>query len=153
MSVNISLYLILERPTLCCFQSTESKWSLINQLNTARRSLGNVIALISCHVLRSLLVCPSYIMKQLLSRLHRQIINRHAYLVSQEASLYNICQSAIDSSYFSTVRKVSWVWNTINTTSQAQHSHREIRSALVLLTTQQPTNACCTHALVFYPNS
>lgn len=119
----------------------------------ARRSLGNLVSLITCHVLRSPSVRPSYILKQLFSRHRGQITHRHAYLVSQEASLYIICQSAIESSYFSTVRKVSWVWNTINTTYQAQHSHREIWSALALLATHQPTNVCCAHASGFYPNS
>ena len=108
--------------TLFC-RKIGSRWNLINQLNKARRLFGNLISLISC----SEPVFP-FVVSALLTNsfqgLKDKIFNRHAHRVSQEASLCTICHVADVASYFSTVRKVWWVWNAINITDQTLQSHR-----------------------------
>lgn len=108
--------------TLFC-RKRGSKWNLINQLNMARRLLGNLVSLISC----TEPVFP-FVFSALLTNsfqgLKNKIVNKRAHRVSQEASLCIIFHVADVASYFSTVRKVWWVWNAINITDQTLHSHR-----------------------------
>lgn len=108
--------------TLFC-RKTESKWSLINQLNMARRLLGNLMSLISCIEPGFPFVFPA-LLNNCCQGLKDKISNRHAHRVSQEASLCTICHVADAASYFSTVRKVWWVWNVINITDEIPHGNR-----------------------------
>lgn len=107
--------------TIFC-RKTESKWTLINQLNMARRILGNLISLISC-------MEPGFPFVFYCQGLKDKISNRHAHRVSQEASLCTVCHDAEVTSYFSTVRKVWWVWNAISLTGETLHGHGRNLSA------------------------
>lgn len=123
--------------TLFC-KKIGSRWNLINQLNKARRLLGNLISLISC----TEPVFP-FVFSALLTNsfqgLKDKLFNRHAHRVSQEASLCIICHVADVASYFSTVRKVWCVWNAINISDQTLHSHRR---NLTVETPKSPVDHC-----------
>lgn len=96
----------------------------MNQLNMARQLLGNLISLISGIEPAFPFVSPTLLMN-CFQDLKDKIFNRRAHRVSQEASLCTMCQVAEVSSYFSTVRKVWWVWNVSHITLDTDQSKKD----------------------------